>query len=168
MKKFTFTVLAIGSLGIFSCGGGTEKPKDADTSMESASETAASTAVTSISITSGDDMKYSETEFTVPVGKEVTISLHNMGKMAKDVMGHNMVVLKPGSDVKAYAAGAVSAKAEDYEPKAQADQVLGSTKLLGPDEKGEIKITFTEPGVYPFLCSFPGHEGTMNGTITVE
>lgn len=168
MKKFTFTVLAIGSLGLFSCGGGADKPKEADTSMESASEAAASEAVTSIALTAGDDMKYSATDFTVPVGKEVTISLHNIGKMAKENMGHNMVILKPGGDVKAYAAGAVSAKAEDYEPKAQADQVLGSTKLLGPDEKGEIKITFPEAGVYPFLCSFPGHEGSMNGTITVE
>ncbi len=123
---------------------------------------------TTIDLTGNDQMKYNKTEFTVKAGQEITIHMKNIGKLPAKAMSHDVVVLKPGSDVKAF--GMAATKAGELE-KVSDDlkgEIIAKTKLLGPGESDEITVTFDEPGKYPFLCSFPGHYATMNGTITVE
>ena len=38
----------------------------------------------------------------------------------------------------------------------------------GPGETVEGEVSFPEPGEYRYHCSIPGHEATMNGTVTVS
>ena len=115
-------------------------------------------------------LKFSVTQIEVQRGQTVRIQLKNIGTMPKDVMGHNWILLKAGSDVTAYATTALSAKGEAYQPKSLADQVLASIPLLGPGQTGEVTFVAPDtPGSYSFLCTFPGHfQAGMRGELRVK
>ena len=123
-----------------------------------------------IEITANDTMQYNLKAFEVEAGKENTLVFKNLGKLPKAAMGHNVVILKPGSNVAAFATAAVGAVAHDYVPQDEANQALivALTKMLGPGEEETIKFTLPEPGAYPFVCSFPGHFALMQGIITAK
>ncbi len=123
---------------------------------------------TVLHLEAGDDMKFNRTAFTIAAGKEVTLTLKHTGKMEKNAMGHNVVILKAGEEVRAYGNEAQKAKEEDYAPQSLAAKVIAHTKLIGGGESTELKFTIAEPGEYPFLCSFPGHYPIMKGIITVK
>jgi azurin len=45
---------------------------------------------------------------------------------------------------------------------------LFSTKLINHNETARLRITVpATTGGYPFVCTFPGHWRTMNGTMSV-
>jgi azurin len=114
-----------------------------------------------------DQMRYNATRIEVKAGQKFKIELKNTGALPKEVMGHDMVVLKPGNDVMAFAARAMTAKATDYIPTDGADLMLAHIKLLGPGESDTIELELAA-GTYPFLCTFPGHVGLMNGQIVAQ
>lgn len=121
-----------------------------------------------VRLTSNDQMRFSANRIEVKAGK-VAIELKNIGTLPKIAMGHNFIVLKPGSDPMAFGAAAVPEKASDYIPTAgpHKDAILGHTKLLGPGESEKLEIELAA-GTYPFLCSFPGHVALMNGQLVVQ
>ena len=90
-----------------------------------------------------------------------------VGALPKEAMGHNLTVLKPGTDAVAFALKGVTAKATDYVAPEVADQVLAHTKVLGPGESETIEVELTA-GTYPFVCTFPGHAAIMNGQLVVQ
>src|SRR5262245_48125984 len=69
-----------------------------------------------VEITANDQMKFSVTAIDAKVGEEIKIVLTNQGSMPKEAMGHNLVVLKPGTDPIAFATAAMSAKDKEYIP----------------------------------------------------
>ena len=122
-----------------------------------------------IELTANDTMQFSSKFFEVAAGQEVTLVFKNMGTLPKVAMGHNVIILKPGSEIVKFGMASIAAAAAEYIPQDDASKavIVAYTKLLGPGE--EDTITFTlEPGVYPFLCSFPGHFALMQGTITAK
>jgi azurin len=121
-----------------------------------------------VHITSNDQMRFSAGRINVKAGQAITIELKNEGKLPKEAMGHNLVVLKPGLDPMSFAMKAVAAKATDYIPADAGDQIIAHTKLLGPGESDTIKFDAPAPGTYPFVCTFPGHAAIMNGVLVVE
>lgn len=124
-----------------------------------------------VELTGNDQMQYSSKAFEVTAGDTVTLSFKHIGKLPKVAMGHNVVILKTGTAVPAFATKAMSAKDTDYIP-ADAESkaaIVAHTKLIGGDESDTI--TFTAPaeaGAYPFLCTFPGHFAVMQGVMTVK
>ncbi|WP_417446253.1 azurin [Kangiella sp.] len=118
-------------------------------------------------VNSDDAMKFDVSEIKVKAGEEVKLTLNHTGKLAKDVMGHNFVVLATGTDVQAFANAAIQAKANDYIPEGD-DRVLAHTKVIGGGESDTITFTLKEKGTYEFICSFPGHSFMMKGAIIVE
>jgi len=124
----------------------------------------------SFELTANDTMKYNITRIEVKAGQDVTISLTNMGNVPKAAMAHNWVLLQKGSDPKAFADAAVMAAATDYIPAQLSGQIIAHTKLLGPKQNDEIKFKApTEPGEYPYLCSFPAHFlSGMTGVLVVK
>lgn len=122
-----------------------------------------------IELQASDNMAFvGTTEYNVKSKQEITLNFKNIGKLPKEAMGHNVVILKPGTDVGAFANEAFKAKSSDYIPATYASSIVAHTKLLGPGESDTIKFTFVTPGVYDFVCSFPGHAGTMKGSFTVK
>jgi len=109
-------------------------------------------------------MKFDVTSFEVKPGQKVTIRLTSIGKLPKEAMAHNWVLLEKGTDAaKLIAAGAAHPET-DYIPGDQATHVLLKTKMLGQGESD--RITFTAPGVYPYICALHDDLG-MKGRIVV-
>jgi azurin len=120
-----------------------------------------------VHLTGNDQMRFSANRIELKAGQKVKVELKNAGSLPKEVMGHNLIVLKPGSDVTAFAAKGMNAKATDYVP-AGAPEIIAHTRLLGPGESQMLELDLPGAGTYPFLCSFPGHVGLMNGVIVVQ
>ncbi len=167
MKKYLVFPLVAGALVLAACGKKEEAPSAPATT---ASTAPAAPAVAEIELTANDSMKFSATHFEVNAGQQVKVTFTNMGTMPKVAMGHNFILLKKGADVKAFTDAAVTAAATDYVPASQAANIIAHTKLLGPKQSDEITFTApTEPGEYPFLCSFPAHYlSGMKGVIVVK
>ena len=125
-----------------------------------------------VSLTGNDQMKYDKTAFTVPAGAKVTLKFAHTGKMTVTVMGHNVTILKKGEDALKFGQeiGTNGGTLEnDYLPPSIRDRVVTHTKLIGGGEKTVDTFTApTEPGDYPFLCTFPGHYMSMHGIMTVK
>ena len=119
-------------------------------------------------IESNDQMQFNTKELKVPVGEPIVLTLKHTGKMAKTAMGHNFVLLQPGTDVKAFAEQAAMAAATEYIPASEEGSIIAHTKVIGGGESDTIEFTITEAGTYEFLCSFPGHYAMMRGTLIAE
>jgi azurin len=113
-----------------------------------------------------DMMQFDKKLINVKAGQKVTIDFEN-----PDGMQHNFLIIKPKSLEKVGAA----ADAMLSDPKAanknyipSIPEVLQSIKLLNPEESFQLTFTApTEPGDYPFVCTFPGHWRGMNGIMRV-
>jgi azurin len=123
-----------------------------------------------IEITAGDTMKYSVTAIDAKPGEDIKIVLTNIGTQPVQVMGHNWVLLKAGSDVAAFDLAALNSKDTGYIPAALSDEIIARIDLLGPRKSGEVEFKApATPGDYPFLCTFPAHYQTgMKGVLTVK
>ena len=166
LRNSTFAVMCV--LALSACGGNT--PQESTTTAPATQEAAPinTVAENSFEIEANDQMQFNKNELKAVAGKEITITLKNVGKMDKAVMGHNFIVLKQGTDIPAYAKAAMDAKATDYIPASEAKNVIAHTKLTGAGESDTIKFTITEKGTYDYICSFPGHYALMKGKLIVE
>lgn len=124
--------------------------------------------VVTVQIEGLDSMKYNYTRIDVAAGRTVKLTLTHTGKMAKNVMGHNLVILKKDVDVKAFAMSAIAAKATDFIPAGSEDKIVAMTKLIGGGESDTIEFAAPEAGTYNFICTFPGHFTMMKGILVVE
>ena len=123
-----------------------------------------------VTIAGNDLMKYDKTEIEAKAGQTVAITLKNIGALPKEAMGHNVVVLKPGTDIIKFAIGGIANKAGGYLPTeaSLAAQIVANTKILGPKEEETIVFKIDAAGDYPYLCTFPGHFAVMKGVIKVK
>ncbi|MDQ2721324.1 MAG: azurin [Bacteroidota bacterium] len=184
MKRLIFLPAMATVLFLASCGGGNNsetKTTSADTSSTQAPAMAASEnpgsdipGIDSVKTTDHiqlegmDNMKYDKDLFKIKAGQDVKLTMKNVGKLPKEAMSHNVVILAQGTDVQAFGEAAVPAKATDHIPASMASDVIAHTKLLGPGESETITFKVPDAGVYDFICSFPGHFGTMKGKIVAE
>jgi len=154
----------------FSCGQA-ESPKGetSDAAAETAVETPVHTGPRQFRIEANDQMQYNLKMIEVQAGESIQLTLANVGKMPVEAMGHNWTLLAKDVDLEAYAQAAMNFKDQGYQDPSQADKVLITTKILGPGEEESIAFTApTEPGPYKFLCTFPGHYGSMQGILFVK
>src|SRR3954463_14477459 len=119
-------LLASALVAFLSAGCG-QKDATSSTATSSGSSTAAAApAATSgprtIEITAGDNMKFSLASIEAKPGEELKIVLTNVGTQPKEVMGHNFVLLKSGTDVAGFSAAASASKATDFIPAALQNQ----------------------------------------------
>jgi azurin len=123
-----------------------------------------------IEITGSDAMRFSITEITARPGDKLSVTLVNAGTTPKFSMGHNWVLVAPGTDIQAFLVAAAEAVTTDYVPADAKEHILASTKLLGPNERDTVTFTApTNPGRYEFVCSFPGHyQVGMRGVLIVQ
>jgi len=120
-----------------------------------------------IAIEAASNLAYATTEFHVAPGEPLAVSFVN-----PDVVPHNWVLVRPGTleSVGSLADRAIAdpeAVARHYVPKT--DDVLAYADIVQPGERQTIHFTApTQPGRYPYLCTFPGHWKLMNGTMIVD
>ncbi|MEM1407921.1 MAG: azurin [Bacteroidota bacterium] len=162
-KKTVLVLISI--MWLAACGGQQEKANESAPNASTTPEYTASGAIKLV-INSDDLMRFDKEELRVTAGSDVELTLNHTGKLAKAVMGHNVVILKLGTDVAAFAQKAIEAKENDYIP--ESDDILIHTALIGGGETTTITFEAPAKGSYEFLCSFPGHWGLMRGKFIVE
>lgn len=182
MRKASKIFLALSVFAMVSCGedkkqqeeditiGGDKTTEETTTTTSedmSTDTTAVDGEVVELEITGNDQMQFNKKELRVKAGQTVRITLTHVGEMPKNVMGHNWVLLKKGTDINDFGQKAVAAADNDYIP-ANADQVIAHTELVGGGETTTVEFTAPAAGTYDFICSFPGHYAIMQGKFIVE
>jgi azurin len=165
IKSSIFAVICM--IALSACGGNTKTEETTTTDATTQTAVASGDGVT-LEIEANDQMQFNVTELKAVAGQEITLVLKNVGKMGKTVMGHNVIILKTGTDVAEYAKKAMLARETDYLPASESESVIAATKLTGGGETDTITFTITEKGTYDFICSFPGHYALMKGKLIVE
>ena len=111
-------------------------------------------------------MIYDKERIVVQAGKPVEFRFSN-----SDNMPHNFAILRPGAlaEVGMLAestARDADAMARQYIPKS--DQILLASRLLqGGQVQALVFEVPTAPGVYPYVCTYPGHWRRMYGALYV-
>lgn len=121
-----------------------------------------------VALTGDDQMKYNINEIKAKEGQTIKLTLTNIGKLPKESMSHNFILVKPGVVLADFAKKALDAKAADYFPESEKASVIIHTKMLGPGESDTIEFAAPAAGTYDYFCSFPGHYAIMNGKLIVE
>jgi putative heme-binding domain-containing protein len=111
-------------------------------------------------------MLFDKDRIVVAAGKPVEIVLENT-----DLMPHNLIVGKAGSlEELGNAAEAMATQPGAMEKHfvPQSSKVLASSRLVQPRETAKLSFTAPQaPGVYPYLCTYPGHWRRMFGAMYV-
>jgi azurin len=116
----------------------------------------------------GDNMRFDQELFRVKSGKKIRLELLNTAKKSATSMTHNVVILVKGTDIADFADAVRTAKEEQYTPVSVAPLIIAHTKMVPGGESDAVEFVIPQTGVYDFICSFPGHWGTMQGKIVAE
>lgn len=111
-------------------------------------------------------MAYDKDLIAVKAGKPVEFLFENT-----DLMPHNFVIAQPGSLEEI----GLSAEATATQPGAlergyvpQSGKILLASRLLQPRDSQKLSFTAPiEPGIYPYVCTYPGHWRRMYGAMFV-
>jgi putative heme-binding domain-containing protein len=113
-----------------------------------------------------DQMLYDKERFAVRAGKPVEVIFEN-----NDLMPHNFVVTRPGAleeigtlaEATATQPGALE---RQYIPPSS--KILVKSRLLSPRDLQRVRFTApSQPGIYPYVCTYPGHWRRMYGAMYV-
>ena len=124
----------------------------------------------SLAISGSDMMQFDKT--VLEVGAECTsvnLVLKHSGTLAKNIMGHNVVIVATDKFDSVIAAINMDAGL-DNGYLAESDDVLTKTAMIGGGEVTETSLDLTkfEKGAsYTFFCSFPGHYAIMKGKFVI-
>jgi len=113
-----------------------------------------------------DQMLFNKDRIAAAAGKPVEIVFEN-----GDIMPHNFVVTTPGAleevgllgDSTSTQPGALE---RNYVPPS--GKILIASRLLAPRDSQKLSFTApSKPGVYPYVCTYPGHWRRMYGAFYV-
>lgn len=113
-----------------------------------------------------EQMLFDKERLAVEAGKPIVIFFEN-----NDLMPHNVAIVQPGAleEVGTLAeetATRPGALERGYIPGSR--KVMTASKLLQPRDTQRISWTApTQPGIYPYVCTYPGHWRRMYGALYV-
>ena len=111
-------------------------------------------------------MIYDKEMIVIEAGKPVEFRFSNT-----DEMPHNFAITQPGALQEVGELGEATgrdadAAARGYIPKT--DKVILASQLLQPGETQALSFNApSQPGVYPYVCTYPGHWRRMYGALYV-
>ena len=173
-RLLSLPLILLLAVGLVGCGGSESSPSDQSSSSASASTSATQSSASgdvdqTITLQpKGNQMKFKQTEFTVAPGQTIKLVFENTATSPS--MQHNVLVLNSTEDAifrRVGEAGRGAGSANDYVP--EDDAIIAHTAIAPPGET--VSVTFTVPeqaGDYGYLCTFPGHWATMQGTMHVK
>jgi len=118
-----------------------------------------------------EQMRFAQTRVVVLAGQPVKLVFVN-----PDANDHNLVIVKPDAMDEVGMAANEMAKDprnanSDFVPADKANLIVQATPMLGPGHKTKVHVLrFSAPketGVYPYICTFPGHWIAMAGEMVV-
>ncbi|MCA9081616.1 MAG: HEAT repeat domain-containing protein, partial [Planctomycetaceae bacterium] len=116
-------------------------------------------------------MKYTVEQFVVGSGQPIKLVFEN-----PDATDHNLVFVQPGAVEEVGMAANAMAKDRrnansDFIPAEKESLIMQAAPMIGPTRKSQIHILRfnapEEPGLYPYVCTFPGHWIIMQGVMVV-
>jgi putative heme-binding domain-containing protein len=116
-------------------------------------------------------MRFSVEQIAVTVGQPLKIVFAN-----GDATDHNMVFVKAGALAEVGMAANEMAKDpknanSDFIPAAKKSLILHASPMIGPTRKHRVHVfrfnAPKQPGIYPYVCTFPGHWVVMKGELIV-
>lgn len=133
--------------------------------------TAAQAKVCKLEITGNDQMQYSKKELVVEKDcTEIALTLKHTGKLPKNIMGHNWILVKTSDVTDVSSKGVAAGLDNGYAPTSD-KRILARTKLLAGGESDTITVKKSDLTVgedYTYFCSFPGHFAVMKGKLVVR
>ena len=162
----------LATLFLAACAGGEKKEKEEEKKSikieQKKTEEKTDANLANLVITGDDLMKFNKDTLKVKAGQKVKLTLRHIGKLDVNVMGHNVVILKQGVDVGAFAQKAALARDNGYIPEGSEDQIIAKTEMIGGGQTTVVEFTAPAVGTYEFFCSFPAHFAMMRGKFIVE
>jgi putative heme-binding domain-containing protein len=116
-------------------------------------------------------MLFTNKQFSVRPGQPVKLVFLN-----PDATDHNLVLVQPGAMEEVGVAANAMARdpknaTSDFIPEEKQNLILEATPMIGPTRQSLVHVLRfeapQEPGVYPYVCTFPGHWIVMNGKMVV-
>ena len=109
-------------------------------------------------------LKYDKEKITVKTGSKVKLIFNN-----PDDMTHNLVIVQPNTaDAIGKAALDLGLKGAEMGYVPESTQVIAHTNLLMPNSSDTIYFNApSKPGIYQYVCTFPGHAQVMRGILEV-
>lgn len=116
-------------------------------------------------------MLFTVDQFAVTTGQPVKLVFTN-----PDATDHNLVIVRPGALAEVGMAANDMAKDprnadSDFIPHDKKKLILHASTMIGPTRPTQVQVLRfqapSEPGIYPFVCTFPGHWVVMKGDMVV-
>lgn len=116
-------------------------------------------------------MLFTIEQFTATTGQPVKLVFTN-----PDATDHNLVIVKPDALAEVGMAANDMAKDprnanSDFIPPEKKRFILHASPMIGPTRQSQVHvlrfIAPTESGIYPYVCTFPGHWVVMKGDMVV-
>ncbi|HTD13089.1 MAG TPA: azurin [Steroidobacteraceae bacterium] len=124
-----------------------------------------------LDITGNDQMQYDKQALSVASScKQITVTLHHAGKLPREAMGHNWVLVNAPDLAAVVNAGMGAGLAHDFVAPTDV-RVLAHTRIIGGGDSTSVTFpaSLLKPGgSYSYLCTFPGHSALMHGTFKVN
>lgn len=166
-------VMAFAALTLFAaaCTEQTSENEKPDVQTEvapSAGESQVQSSVVILEISGNDQMQFDKKELVVKAGSTVKLTFKHVGELPIEAMGHNWTLLAQGVDLVEYAQAAMTYSDNGYQVEGRENDVIATTRILGPGESETIEFPAPAKGTYAYLCTFPGHFGMMRGSFIVR
>lgn len=116
-------------------------------------------------------MRFSVEQITAVTGQPLKILFTNA-----DATDHNMVFVKPGALAEVGMAANEMARDpknanSDFIPLSKQRLILEASPMIGPTRMSRVHVfrfhAPSQPGVYAYVCTFPGHWVIMKGLLVV-
>ncbi len=116
-------------------------------------------------------MLFSVTQIIAKTGQPMKVIFTN-----PDATDHNIVFVKPGAlEEVGMAANEMARDAKyansNFIPQGKTNLIVTASPMIGPTRKALVHVMRfdapVEPGIYPFVCTFPGHWVIMKGDLVV-
>lgn len=167
MKNLIFLSTLLGVLFTTSCGEQptSEESKNQDTLQKTQTSTPGIYELTlSVTGNSMSDMAYEPSSFSVKSGDKVTLTLKNTNSM--EGMLHNVVIVNLGTGQEVATEAITAGASKNFIPDNK--NVLASSQLAKPLETIVFEFVAPAPGVYNYICTYPGHFPQMIGKLYVD
>jgi azurin len=129
---------------------------------------AATAEVCRLTINATDQMRFEQQTLQVD-GQctEVEVTLHNVGKLPANIMGHDWVLTKTADVASVANAGMNAGLANNYQQPGD-KRIVAATAMIAGGESSTVRFSTAqlEPGTsYSYFCSAPGHFSIMKGRL---
>jgi azurin len=119
-----------------------------------------------LEISGNDQIQYDKKQLKIDADcTSVELTLTHAGKLAATVMGHDWVLTK-AEDLTGVANDGLAAGAANNYVKKDDPRVIAHTKVVGGGESTSVTFATSllkKGQSYKYECTFPGHNGLMNG-----